>query len=93
DLDDFAVTIGEAVRPWPPGFHWAMFGRFQRALRQDGHPLTMAPFPPLPFPRRMWAGGEVAWLEPVAVGSDVRRLTTVERASVKQGRIGPFMLA
>lgn len=93
DLDDFAATIGEPVRPWPPGFHWAMFGRFQRALRHDGHPLTMAPFPPLPFPRRMWAGGEVAWLAPVATGSDVRRLTTVERASVKQGRIGPFMLA
>lgn len=93
DLADFAATIGEPLRPWPPGFHWAMFGRFQRELRNDGHPLVMAPFPPLPFPRRMWAGGEVTWHDPVAAGSDLLRTTTVERAAVKQGRIGAFMLA
>jgi len=93
DLNDFAVTIGEPPRPWPPGFHWAMFGRFARDLRGDGHPKVMAPFPPLPFPRRMWAGGEVTWMASVAAGSDVLRTTTVERASVKQGRVGAFMLA
>ncbi len=93
DLGDFAATIGEPVRPFPPGFHWAMFGRFQRELRNDGHPQVMAPFPPLPFPRRMWAGGELAWHGTVTAGSELLRATTVERASVKQGRIGPFMLA
>lgn len=93
DLDDFAVTIDEPSRPWPPGFHWAMFGRFQRALRGDGHPQVTAPFPPLPFPRRMWAGGELTWHAPAAAGTELVRTTTVERAAVKQGRIGPFMLA
>jgi len=41
----------------------------------------------------MWAGGELAWHGTVAAGADLLRTTTIERASVKQGRIGPFMLA
>ena len=51
----------DAGRDRPLALHWLLFNKLASELREDGHPVEMPPFPPLPYPRRMWAGGEIAW--------------------------------
>lgn len=79
-------------RDRPLALHWLLFNRLASGLREDGHPVEMPPFPPLPYPRRMWAGGEVAWSRQPTPESTVHRATTVSRAEVKAGETGSFLL-
>ena len=41
--------------------HWGLFRAYSEKLRMDGHAEVLIPFPKLPFPRRMWIGGELKW--------------------------------
>lgn len=77
----------------PLAIHWLLFNELSRDLRDDGHPVCMPPFPEMPFPRRMWAGGEIVWMAPLSVGSKIKRTTVVARAQAKDGSGGPFLLA
>ncbi len=74
----------------PPGFHWclapALPGLAQ--LDEDGSEAKGRLVPPIPLPRRMWAGGSVATLAPIRSGASIRRRTTVERVERSQGRTG-----
>jgi len=79
-------------RDRPLALHWLLFNKLASELREDGHPVEMPPFPPLPYPRRMWAGGEIAWSRPLAPGLDLRRATVVLRAEQKTGEAGSFLL-
>src|SRR3954452_23733820 len=79
-------------RDRPLALHWLLFNKLASELREDGHPVEMPPFPPLPYPRRMWAGGEVAWSRQLTPESTVHRATTVSRAEVKAGETGSFLL-
>ena len=54
----------------------------------DGHPTTGDFLPPVPLPRRMWAGGELELLEPLRVGDDVTRFSRIESIDSKMGRSG-----
>ena len=76
----------------PLAFHWLMFTELSRETRPDGHPVQMHPFPVLPFPRRMWAGGEINWVRPVTAGAELKRTTTISRAEAKAGGSGQFLL-
>jgi hydroxyacyl-ACP dehydratase HTD2-like protein with hotdog domain len=73
-------------RDRPLGLHWLLFNELASELREDGHPVEMPPFPPLPYPRRMWTGGEVAWSRPPRPGLALIRTSVVSRAQVKTGR-------
>lgn len=77
----------------PLALHWLLFNDLPREVRPDGHPVQMVPFPVLPFPRRMWAGGEINWLAPLSTGMQLRKSTTVASAEIKSGGSGRFMLA
>ena len=79
-------------RDRPLALHWLLFNKLASELREDGHPVEMPPFPPLPYPRRMWAGGEIAWSRPLAPRLDLRRTTVVSRAEAKTGETGSFLL-
>ncbi|ANG98701.1 protein dehydratase [Brucella pseudogrignonensis] len=57
-------------------------------LGPDGHPERGGFLPPVPLPRRMWAGGEVRFLGPIRVGERVTRHSTIRDVTVKQGRSG-----
>jgi 3-methylfumaryl-CoA hydratase len=42
-------------------------------LGPDGHPTRGGFLPPVPLPRRMWAGGELGFFEPLRVGDEAVR--------------------
>jgi 3-methylfumaryl-CoA hydratase len=54
----------------------------------DGHPKRGGFLPPVPLPRRMWAGGEINFIEPLRVGDAVTRISTIKDVTVKTGSTG-----
>src|ERR1700742_4010789 len=58
-------------------------------LGPDGHPTRGASLPPVPLPRRMWAGGELAFLDPLRVGDETTRISTISDVNIKTGSTGP----
>ena len=57
-------------------------------LGGDGHPARGGFLPPVPLPRRMWAGGALVFHDPIRVGERVTRTSTIRDVTVKQGRTG-----
>lgn len=57
-------------------------------LGPDGHPQRGGFLPPVPLPRRMWAGGAMRFHAPIRVGERVTRHSTIRDVTVKQGRTG-----
>jgi 3-methylfumaryl-CoA hydratase len=74
----------------PPLWHWLYFlpSARQSELGPDGHPRRGGFLPPVPLPRRMWAGGQLEFFSPLRVGDDIRRTSTIEDVKVKSGRSG-----
>ncbi|PYC46911.1 protein dehydratase [Litorivita pollutaquae] len=54
----------------------------------DGHPKRGGFLPPVPLPRRMWAGGALTLHDDIHVGDVVSRHSTISDVTVKQGRSG-----
>lgn len=48
--------------------------------------------PPVPLPRRMWAGGRLRFLAPLRLGETVRRETEILKVSLKTGRQGALVV-
>jgi len=80
----------EAERPLPLAVHWCLAPPAVKAslIGPDGHPLRGGFLPPVPLPRRMWAGGEVKFRDPLRVGDKVERRSRIVDVAVKQGRSG-----
>jgi len=57
-------------------------------LGLDGHPTRGGFLPPVPLPRRMWAGGALTFLGDLRVGDTMRRVSRIEDVTVKEGRTG-----
>jgi len=57
-------------------------------LGPDGHPARGGFLPPVPLPRRMWAGGKIEFRAPLIIGAEVTRLSAITDVEVKQGRTG-----
>ena len=60
------------------------------ALGPDGHPARGGFLPPVPLPRRMWAGGALTFTGDIRVGETVRRQSTITEVTMKDGRSGPL---
>src|SRR5256886_10885675 len=54
----------------------------------DGHPTRGGFLPPVPLPRRMWAGGELEFLDPLRVGDEALRTSRISDVTVKTGSTG-----
>jgi 3-methylfumaryl-CoA hydratase len=54
----------------------------------DGHPKRGDFLPPVPLPRRMWAGGRLTFHEPLKVGERAVRTSTIVNIEDKTGRSG-----
>ena len=59
-------------------------------LGRDGHPARGGFLPPVPLPRRMWAGGAFRHHAPLRVGEPVERRSAIADVALKQGRTGPL---
>ncbi|ARP67290.1 MULTISPECIES: FAS1-like dehydratase domain-containing protein [Mesorhizobium] len=57
-------------------------------LAEDGHPEKGGFLPPVPLPRRMWAGSSLAFSGALRVGDLVERVSQVADVAVKEGRTG-----
>lgn len=95
-VERFRATLFEAGpadepgAPAPLGIHWCLAppAMARDRLGPDGHPRKGLNLPPIPLPRRMWAGGELAFLDPLRVGDLVERTSTIEAITRKEGRTG-----
>lgn len=74
----------------PLALHWCLAPLIapMAELGPDGHPARGGFLPPVPLPRRMWAGGEVETHAPLEVGDVVTRCSSIEEVSAKEGRSG-----
>ena len=77
----------------PPLWHWIYFleGLPPGELGRDGHPARGGFLPPVPLPNRMWAGGRVRFLNPVPIGSRVRKVSSILKVDHKVGRSGELV--
>lgn len=85
-----APTTGQ---PLPLPWHWLFFTPIAHADRTgpDGHPARGGFLPPVPLPRRMWAGSDVTCHQPLRVGAPVRRTSTIASVDAKSGRSGELV--
>jgi 3-methylfumaryl-CoA hydratase len=76
----------------PLTVHWCLAQPVapMAALGPDGHPSRGGFLPPVPLPRRMWAGGRLEFLAPLAVGDEVTRASRIADVTLKQGSSGPL---
>src|SRR5262249_41985329 len=57
-------------------------------LGPDGHPTRGGFLPPVPLPRRMWAGGELQFVDPLRVGDEAKRSSRISDVTLKTGSTG-----
>ncbi|MBR7899951.1 MaoC family dehydratase N-terminal domain-containing protein [Burkholderia multivorans] len=74
----------------PPLWHWLYFlpGERQSNIGTDGHARRGGFLPPVALPRRMWAGGRLQFLRPLAVDTPIQRRSTIANVQSKSGRSG-----
>jgi 3-methylfumaryl-CoA hydratase len=87
DRDDPFPKIGD---PLPVGWHAILFPRIVRhsQIGPDGHPQRGDFLPPVPLPRRMFAGKRTTFIAPLLVGDEVRRESQIQNVTIKDGRSG-----
>ena len=76
--------------PVPLAVHWCLAPPAVKAsmIGSDGHPLRGGFLPPVPLPRRMWAGGQVKFRGPLRVGDKVERRSRIVDVALKHGSSG-----
>jgi 3-methylfumaryl-CoA hydratase len=74
----------------PPGLHWGIAPATPLAgeTGRDGAEAKGLYLPPIPLPRRMWAGGMVETLRPIRPGQHLRRTSTISDIKFREGRTG-----
>ncbi|HEX7043310.1 MAG TPA: MaoC family dehydratase N-terminal domain-containing protein [Burkholderiales bacterium] len=77
----------------PPLWHWIYFllPLRQSQLGVDGHPKRGGFLPPVPLPRRMWAGGRFEFHRPLYLGAPATRVSRIADVAYKEGRSGPLV--
>ena len=87
DRDDAEPVPGTEL---PPLWHWLYFLPMARhsEIGPDGHPKRGGFLPPVPLPRRMWAGSRLTFVQPVRVGDALTRESRILDVSGKEGRTG-----
>jgi 3-methylfumaryl-CoA hydratase len=75
-----------------PGSFWTLAPDIEPASRLggDGHPRLGIFLPPLPFARRMWAGGELHFEGSFDIGDEVVKTSAIEDIAFKTGASGPL---
>ena len=90
DRDDPPPAAGDAL---PPLAHWLYFlpRHRQSELGPDGHARRGGFLPPVPLPRRMWAGGRFEFRQPLRVGDEIVRRSRIVDVRHKRGRSGDLV--
>jgi 3-methylfumaryl-CoA hydratase len=91
DEGDPAPRIGD---PLPPLWHWLYFldTPRQSTIGPDGHPGRGDFLPPVPLPRRMWAGSRFSFDgPPLQVGDTIVRKSEITAVEPKSGSTGAMV--
>lgn len=90
DRDDPAPQAGDVV---PPLWHWLYFlpSYRQSEVGADGHAQRGGFLPPVPLPRRMWAGSRIEWHRALTVGSTATRISRIVSVVPKRGQSGELV--
>ena len=69
-----------AGTPIPALWHWLYFLPLapQSEIGPDGHAKRGGFLPPVDLPRRMWAGSQLRFDQPLRVGDSIERRSTIE---------------
>ncbi|MBN3722682.1 FAS1-like dehydratase domain-containing protein [Burkholderia sp. Ac-20379] len=89
---DLSADIDDGA-PLPAGWQWLFFNPIapRSQLAEDGHPRRDQAgsfLPPVPLPRRMWAGSRIHYLRDLPVGVDATRTSRITKLANKEGRAG-----
>ena len=89
-LDYPDTTRPVAGMPLPSLWHWLYFLPIyaQSEIGADGHAKRGGFMPPVPLPRRMWAGSDFEFHAPLRVGDALSRTSTLVDVKEKSGRTG-----
>lgn len=96
-LELFAGTLDlardgaiEMVRPL---WHWLYFLPSARLseVGRDGHPKRGGFLPPVPLPRRMWAGSRLRFNHPLQAGERIQRQSVITDVARKEGTSGELV--
>ena len=87
---DWPAQRPAAGTPLPYLWHWLYFLPLapQAEIGPDGHPRRGGFLPPVPLPRRMWAGSDFTFHQPLLVGDALVRTSTIVDVKEKSGRTG-----
>jgi 3-methylfumaryl-CoA hydratase len=79
--------------PLPPLWHWLYFLPLHRQseLAPDGHAGRGGFLPPVPLPRRMWAGGRFEFHRRLRIGETIKRTSRIMDVKYRVGRSGPLV--
>jgi len=79
--------------PLPGLWHWLYFLPLHRQseIGPDGHAKRGGFLPPVPLPRRMWAGSQFEFHKPLRVGDHLTRVSTIHDVTEKSGRTGTLV--
>jgi 3-methylfumaryl-CoA hydratase len=90
--DEPELRLGDALPPgWQCLYFLPRFGPDE--LRPDGSPLDTGVVPPMPLPRRMFAGERFRFHRPIRIGDTVRRETELADITTKTGGTGTLVFA
>jgi 3-methylfumaryl-CoA hydratase len=83
-------AAGQAGEDMPLLHHWLYFWNVQppAGLGEDGHPAKGGFLPPVPLPRRMWAGGRVEFVKPLKLGERATKVSKILDVQEKTGKTG-----
>ena len=89
DRDDPPFEDGD---PLPPAWHYFYFHELVGLAEtgEDGHRAKGSFMPPIPYPRRMWAGSKMIFDSPMRIGEKVRKVITIADVTIKEGASGPL---
>jgi len=90
DRDDPPPRVGDLL---PPLWHWLYFLPSYRhdEAGPDGHAKRGGFLPPVPLPRRMWAGSRLEWSSPLRIGDSVTRVSRIVSITNKRGASGELV--
>jgi 3-methylfumaryl-CoA hydratase len=91
DEKDPEPKSGDAL---PPLWHWLYFhdAALQSKLGPDGHAERGDFLPPIPLPRRMWAGSRFAFDDPaLRIGESASRKSEIKSVEAKTGSSGSMV--
>jgi 3-methylfumaryl-CoA hydratase len=95
-MDEYRSTLSPHVfKPHaedecPPGLHWclALPAHDIAKLGSDGAEAKGVFLPPVPLPRRMWAGGKVETFLPLRLNDKIEKTSTITDVKNRDGKAG-----